>query len=82
MLLGMESQSVIGLRMAKMAWGGAGSQAEGRRMVAEKITTALEVQGRVLSRIIAGKTLLAPDEIIRLYRGRVRGNRKRLSRGK
>ena len=43
-LLGLESQSVVALRMMRFAGGGAGSQAEAQRMVAEKFSAFAEAQ--------------------------------------
>ena len=43
--LGLEAQSVIALRMLRMAAGGARAQAEAGRMVLEKVLAAGEAQG-------------------------------------
>jgi hypothetical protein len=78
----MESQAVIGLRLAKLAWGDAAAQAEARRMVAEKLTAVIDIQQRVGAAALFGKAQPTPDDIVRLYRRRVRSNKRRLTRKK
>ncbi|HEX8416814.1 MAG TPA: hypothetical protein VF641_04340 [Methylobacterium sp.] len=72
-LLAMESQQVIGLRLARLSGGGALAQAEAHRMVAEKITAAgeaamLMATGASSQRVVAG------------YRRKVRANARRLAK--
>lgn len=72
-LLAMESQQVIGLRMAKLSLGGAEAQAEAQRMISEKVTAAGEAAlllaaGGSTQRVVAG------------YRRKVRANVRRLSK--
>ncbi len=68
MMLAIESQQVIALRMAKMALGGPAAMKEAQTMVAEKIDAAMEIQ----------RLALDPDQAQRFYRRKVRANRKRL----
>ena len=71
MMLALESNRVIGLRLAKLMRGGKGAQREAERMVSEKIQAAAK----------AGTSLMAgasSDEIVRQYRKRVAANAKRL----
>ncbi len=73
-LLAMEAQTVIGLRLAKLAAGGTAAQAEAQRMVSEKVMAAgeaaiLVATGGSAANVIAG------------YRRKVRANQRRLSRG-
>ncbi len=73
-LLAMESQQVIGLRLAKLAAGGSGAQAEAQRMVSEKIMAAHEAAlllatGGSTAKVMAG------------YRRKVRANARRLAGG-
>lgn len=73
-LLAMESQQVIGLRLAKLSVGGPAAQAEAQRMVSEKIAAANEAAmlmatGGSTQRVVAG------------YRRRVRANARRLAKG-
>lgn len=72
-MLAMESQHVIGLRLAKLSLGGAAAQAEAQRMVSEKIMAANEAAlliatGGSTQRVVAG------------YRRKVRANARRLSK--
>jgi hypothetical protein len=68
-----EAQQVIWLRGMKFAAGGAAANREAARMVTEKVEAGLEAAGR----LVLGAS---PDEISRLYRRKVRANRRRLSR--
>ena len=70
-LLAIESQEVIFLRMLKLASGGPQAQAEAARMITEKATagTAAGV------RLFAG---VSPDRITADYRRKVKTNARRL----
>jgi hypothetical protein len=72
-MLGMESQSVIWLRLMKIAAGGAPAQAESELMVSEKISAAMQAG----TRLMLGAS---PDSIVSGYRRTVRANARRLSR--
>ena len=73
MLLGMEAQQVIALRLMKIGAGGAAAQSEIARMMTEKVNAFGE-----------GATTLAmggsPKKVVRRYRTRVRANARRLKR--
>jgi hypothetical protein len=72
-MLGMESQSVIWLRLMKLAAGGPAAMAESDLMVTEKMAAAQK----------AGWQLMwgaSPDSIVTGYRRTVRANKRRLSR--
>jgi hypothetical protein len=74
-MLGLEAQSVVGLRLLRLAGGGAVAQAEAQRMVAEKGAAFLE----------AATTLAtggSAEKVIRRYRTHVRNNQRRLTRRK
>ena len=71
MMLALESNRVIGLRLAKLMRGGKGAQLEAERMVSEKIRAAAKAGA------LAGASR---DEIVRQYRKRVKVNAKRLGR--
>ncbi len=73
-LLAMESQAVIGLRLAKLATGGAGAQAEAQRMITEKMMAA----GEAAMLVATGGSA---SNVIDGYRRKVRANQRRLSRG-
>ncbi len=81
MQLGWEAQSVIALRMMKMAAGGAAAQAEAERMITEKTKAALDAQMQIGMSAMSGRLDLAPARAIALYRRRVRANQRRLRAG-
>lgn len=72
-LLGLESQRVMGLRLMKLSRGGRAAHAEALRMFSEK-TTALAEAGTTLARGGSAGT------VIRRYRTHVRSNKRRLSK--
>jgi hypothetical protein len=78
--LGLEAQSVVALRLTKLAAGDAAALAEAQRMVTEKVLAAAEAQTRTLGEVMTGQGHLAPKRNLALYRRKVRANRKRLSR--
>ena len=72
MLANFEAQRVIGLRLAKLARGGAAAEAESHRMVTEKLTAAAEAA----TALATGKS---PTSVVRRYRTIIRANKRRLS---
>ena len=72
MMLGIESQQVIYLRLAKIAAGGPQAALEAQLMVSEKIHQGVSAG----TRLLFGAT---PNSVVRSYRRKVRANRKRLS---
>jgi len=76
---GLEAQQVIGLRLAKLASGGAAATAEINRMVAEKMAAALEAQQAAAAAMLTGKAAQIPSRTIALYRRKMRANRNRLN---
>lgn len=72
-LLGLEAQQVIWLRTMKLAAGGKAAEHEARRMVTEKVAAAADAG----LKIAAGA---GAKRVISGYRGKVRANRRRLSR--
>jgi predicted nucleic acid-binding Zn ribbon protein len=73
LMLAVDANRVIGLRLAKLMLGGKGAQREATLMVAEKVAAAIEAGGKLM-------TGASGDDIVRLYRRRVASNAKRLSR--
>jgi len=69
-----ETHEVMGLRMMKLAFGGPAGQLEAQRMVAEKGFAFAEAAGS----IAAGVPI---EQVVNRYRGHVRANKRRLSRG-
>jgi hypothetical protein len=79
--MGMEAQSVIALRMLRMAAGGARAEAEVGRMVSEKVVAAGEAQVAVAAATLRGhKKHAVAGKVLNTYRKRVTANRRRLSR--
>ncbi|GJD44119.1 hypothetical protein AFCDBAGC_1983 [Methylobacterium cerastii] len=73
-MLAFESQQVIGMRLIKIAAGGAVGQAEAQRMVTEKVVAAGEAALMVASGASTAKVIAG-------YRRKVRANARRLSKG-
>lgn len=71
-MLATESQQVIALRLAKLAWGGSGAREEARTMLVEKVNAAHSAGWQAL----LGHS---PDSIVTAYREKVRANVARLS---
>ncbi|MDH7795284.1 MULTISPECIES: hypothetical protein [unclassified Beijerinckia] len=72
-MLVLESQQVIGLRMAKLALGGPAAMHEANRMVSEKGFAFAEAATHMA---LGGST----DAMVRKVRRTVRANRKRLTK--
>jgi hypothetical protein len=70
-LLGLESQRVVSLRLARLAAGGAAAEAEAQRMVLEKSSALVEAATTLAFGGSAG-------QVIRRYRTHVRANERRL----
>lgn len=81
MQLGLESQSVIALRMMRLAAGGATAQTEAGRMIADKIAAGAEMQAAMASGLLSGqKNAVIAGKGLRVLKRRVRANKRRLSR--
>lgn len=79
--LGVEAQSVIALRMIRLAAGGAIAQSEVQRMVLEKIAAVAEVQTAVTAGILNGhEDHVVASNALGAFKKHVRANRRRLSR--
>ena len=78
--LGFEASTVIGLRMAKLAAGGAAASDEAELMVAEKLRAGLELQTQLAMAPFGLTPLRGTQQALKHYRGKVAANRKRLSR--
>ena len=72
MMLAVEAQRVIELRLVRIAWGGVEAHAEMQSMVSEKIDAAIEAAGTLL-------TGGSPEVVIARYREHVADNTKRLT---
>ncbi|MGA2895811.1 MAG: hypothetical protein ABSE22_23360 [Xanthobacteraceae bacterium] len=79
--LGMEAQSVIALRLMRLASGGARGQAEAQRMMTEKLAALAEAQAAAVAGAIEGRgSRRTGKKVLGVYEKRVRANRRRLSR--
>jgi hypothetical protein len=78
--LGLEAQSVMALRMMRLASGDARGQDELNRMVVEKMTALAEAQMAAAAAIMNGhKDHVVARKALTVFRKRVRDNRRRLS---
>ena len=78
--LSWEAQSVIALRMMRLASGDVRGQAELNRMVVEKITAAAEAQVAAAAAMMNGhRDHVIAGKALTVYKKRVRANRRRLS---
>jgi hypothetical protein len=71
MMLAVEANGVVALRMMKLMLGGRRARREAELMVSEKIDAAF----KATASLMAGAS---GDDIVRRYRGRVAANAKRL----
>jgi hypothetical protein len=79
--LGAESSAVIGLRVLKMAAGGAAAEAEAHRMVSEKVEASLALQTLAMTGGLGVTPHTAAVRTVAHYRRKVRANRRRLLKG-
>ena len=79
-VLGMESAQVVGLRMAKLAAGGAAADAEAKRMVSEKVDAAAAWQALAMTGALGFTAPRIASRTMAHYRRKVRKNRRRLMR--
>jgi hypothetical protein len=76
-----EAQWVIAARMTRISAGGTLAQTELQRMVSEKTQAFLEAQILAAGALARGrKAPVVARQVLRGYRKRVRGNRRRLVR--
>lgn len=79
--LGFDAQSVIALRMMRLASGGAGSKAEISRMVTEKASAIAESQVAAAAAVMTGRQdHVVASKVLNVLGKRVRANKRRLSR--
>jgi hypothetical protein len=79
--MGVEAQSVIALRMLRLAAGGSRMETEATRMVSEKIAAAAEAQVVAAAAIMGGRPQhVAANKSLRVLTKRIRNNKRRLSR--
>jgi hypothetical protein len=71
-MLAFEAQTVVQLRLLKLAWGGPAAQAEASQMISEKISASIEAAGSLM---LGG----SPGALVARYREHVAENTKRLT---
>jgi hypothetical protein len=79
--LGVEASSVVGLRMLKLAAGGAAAQAEAQRMVSEKVAASLTLPMLAMTGRLGSTAPAVASKSLAHLRRKVRANRRRLSKG-
>jgi hypothetical protein len=75
MMLAVEANSVIALRLMKLMRGGSAARREANLMVSEKIAAALEASASLM-------TGASGHDVVRRYRQHVAANAKRLGKPK
>ena len=78
--MGVEASAVIGLRMVRLAGGGAAAESEARLMVTEKFGAALDLQALAMRGALGGDLGIVASRSLRQVGARVRANRRRLTR--
>jgi len=78
--LAIEAQSVVALRMTRLARGGKRGSAEARRMIVEKAEALGEANTAAARALLAGEhPSTAADKALKIYSRRVKRNRRRLT---
>jgi hypothetical protein len=78
--LGIESASVVGLRMSKIAAGGDAASKESMLMVSEKVQASIELQIGMATGAFGMTPLAGTQKALRHYRRKVAANKRRLGR--
>jgi hypothetical protein len=79
--MGIEAQTVIALRMLRLASGGALMKAEASRMATEKVAAAVEAQTVAAVATISGRPPhVVANKALKVLKKRVRANKRRLMR--
>ena len=78
--LGMEAQSVVALRMVKLAGGGTEAAAEAQLMVLEKVQASVIAYSHLALGLATGGGLAGARKAQNHVRRAVRANRRRLQR--
>lgn len=78
--LGAEAQTVMALRMMKLAAGGAAATTESQLMITEKIEAATTAQTHLAIGMMTGTGAQGARRAVAHYRRKVRANRRRLSK--
>ncbi|WP_168076268.1 hypothetical protein [Caulobacter sp. SSI4214] len=78
--LGIEASSVIGLRMLKLAAGGAEAQSEAQLMIGEKVAAGMALPMLAMTGQLGASPPAIAKGALKHLRGKVRANRRRLTR--
>jgi len=80
MQLSVEAQTVIALRMMRLAAGGVHAHDEAQRMVTEKIVAVAEAQTAAIAAMMNGhKDHVVAAKALGAFKKRIRANKRRLS---
>ena len=78
--LGIEAQTVVALRLMRLAVFESSSRAEAALMVREKLSALVEVQAAAATGVASGRLgSMVAHRVLRAFSKRVRANRRRLS---
>src|SRR5262249_60800812 len=81
-MLALEAQSVIALRLMRIASGGALARSEMTRMTTEKVQALGEAQAAAVIGSVTGRnSQQIAKKVVKVYKKRVRRNRRRLTKG-
>lgn len=80
-LLSLDAASVVGMRMMKIAAGGAAGMAESQLMISEKVEAGLALQALAMTGGLGSNAQTAGRRVLKHYGRKVRANHRRLSRG-
>ena len=78
--LGAEASSVMTMRMARIAAGGAAGNAEAELMLTEKVQAMIELQTKLVTGALGMTPLSGTQATLQHYRRKVAANNRRLSR--
>jgi hypothetical protein len=78
-MLAVESQQVVAMRLTKFAMGGPDVQREAELMVSEKMASMAETGQMMMMAALGGKSDLGVDKVVQHYRKKVGANVKRLA---
>lgn len=79
-MLGAEAGTVMTMRVAKLALGGADANVEAELMVSEKVRAMIELQTKMMTGALGTTPLSNTRGALKHYRAKVAANDKRLRR--
>jgi hypothetical protein len=79
-MLGAEAGTVMTMRLAKLAMGGADASVEAELMVSEKVRAMIELQTKMMTGALGTTPLSNTRGTLKHYRQKVAANDKRLRR--